>query len=528
MAIMATDMALTHKNKIILCSLLVANIAWSGEWQVKPIVSINESYTDNVSLTKINKISSFVSQVSAGLDLEYSSRLAQLQVNGNSTYALYSHDHDLDNDFKTLNASGKFNLWIDGLSLIASTSIDNVSRNGANNSLADLVTADTTEASKYSSGIEYKIDNSTFTLESNATYTLSEAADNIGEYEGTSISLNSQSKPGSSLILWQIDSSYYDRENNGLSGESYRLEAILGASINSNLASYIRFYDEDSKGNIANRNNSSASIGPGIRWKITPHFYFDIAYNYSNDKKLSDDYISTSLNWQPSNKTSLTAGYNKRFYGNSYNLNFSHQLRRLSNTISYNETISAFDRDNYQLILLGTYLCPANTSNNIDPSNCLLTDNQQIPPIDSQLINLFTQELVEGNEFSLNKTLNWQSQLKLSRTTLSLNISANERESLTSGQIDNRLNASLSVTRKVSGKSEVTISGNFNRQELDKENPDSSGQDDYYRIISASYNRKLASSLSASFSLQYLDRNSSNIIRTYSESRAVINLIKDF
>jgi len=528
MAIMATDMALTHKKKFILSSLLVANIAWSGEWQVKPIISINESYTDNVSLTKINKISSFVSQVSAGLDLEYSSRLAQLQFNGNSTYALYSHDHDLDNDFKTLNANGKFNLWVDGLSLVASTSTDNVSRNSVNNSLADLVTGDTTETSTYSSGIEYKVDNSTFILNSNAMYTLSESEDNIGNYEGTSILFNSQSKSGNSLFLWQIYGSYYDRKNNGLTGESYSLEAMLGASINSTLAGYLRFYDEDSKGNIANRENSSASIGPGIRWKITPYFYFDIAYNYSKDKNLSDDYVSANLNWQPSSKTSLTAGYSKRFYGNSYNLTFSHQLKRLTNSISYNETISAFERDRFQRVLIGTYLCPTTPSSGVVTSSCILTDNQNVVPVDSQLVNLFDQELVEGSEFSLNKTLNWQTQLKLSRTTLSLNISANERESLTSGQIDSRLNASLSVSRKVSGISDVTISGNFKHEELNKENPDSSGQDDYYRTISASYNRKLASSLSASFSLQYLDRNSSSITRTYSESRAVINLTKDF
>ena len=53
-------------------------------------------------------------------------------------------------------------------------------------------------------------------------------------------------------------------------------------------------------------------------------------------------------------------------------------------------------------------------------------------------------------------------------------------------------------------------------------------QDDTYKTISATYNKIFANSLSGYFTLQYLDRESTQLERSYDEMRAYFNITKEF
>jgi len=527
---MDTDMAQNHKWLIYgLVIYALAAKANGGEWEFTPNLVFEETYTDNVELEKNNKTTSYVSQYIAGIETQFNSRLAEFSLDATGTYATYTHNHDLDDDFRTLNANGRLALWTEGPAIVASASINNVSKNSANNSLADLVSGDTVEYRSYMTGIEYNIENSKFLISSSLKYNIHSAEDDIGESNGYTAAFNTSSKNENIGLLWQVDGFFTKRENNDLSGETYNAEALLGIYTGFNFTPLLRFYDEDSSGDIASSTNTSmTSFGPGFRWKVSPHFFLDMSYNYVEDKKLTDDYLTVAVNWQPSQRTSLTAEYSQRFYGDSYDFEFEHKIKRLKNTISYNETIDAFDRNSYQQVLLGNYWCPESANLESDFSDCFLSSNTEIDFEQFQLFSLYDQELIEGNEFSLNKTLSWQTQLTLSRTTFSLSINNRERESLNTGRQDDSLSANMSITRKVSGKSDFTITADFRREEFDKSNPETNGQNDYYRTVATTYTRQLARTLSTNFTLQYLDRSSSEVIRTYEEVRAIFNISKDF
>ena len=149
--------------------------------------------------------------------------------------------------------------------------------------------------------------------------------------------------------------------------------------------------------------------------------------------------------------------------------------------------------------------------------------------LDGQVVfPVYEQRLIEGSEFSVNKVLAWNSELALPRTTFTLNISGRERESLTTHRIDEFINASFNISRKVSGVSDVKLSATFEHQQNDKRNLTTTGQEDYYRLTTASYERKLASTLSSTIGMQYLDRNSTDLSRTYNETRVFVNITKDF
>lgn len=501
----------------------------AGEWTFDPQIIIDETYSDNVELDQINSIGSFVNRSTLGINSQFKSRLAEFSFDGRNTFASYSHNHALDDSFKTLNTNARYSLWANGLAITASATIANQNKNGANNSLADIVSGDTVETKNYQAGLEYNVTNSRFSIESSWEYQIRKAADNIGESNGYIATIKTQNGNSARNFLWQLSGNYSERHNNDLTGRIHNVEALAGIITDIGFSPFVRYFNEDSTGNFgSNRNTGTSSWGPGIRWRVASHFNLDLSYNYVADKTKSDNYISATVNWQPSTRTTLEASYNKRFFGDSYKVNFQHKIRRLTNSLTYNETVEAFDRNSFRQISLGNFWCPNGASVDIDVSACLLDSNTNIDFDNYQLVTLLDQVLVEGNEFSLNKVLAWQSSLNLSRTTFRLDVNNTNRESLTTNRVEDLFNGNFSVSRKISGKSDLKLAFNFRHQHFDKNSTEGNGQEDYYRSISTTYSRKLASSLSGNISLQYLDRNSTQQTRTYTETRAIINITKEF
>jgi uncharacterized protein (PEP-CTERM system associated) len=501
MAIM--DMAMAEKTSkpqlklhgFAIIGFFLSTSSLAGEWQFNPSLGLTETYTNNVELNQLDKQSSLVSQFIIGADAIYSSRKLQFSFAGTETLAGYSHNSELNDDYQTLFADVAYSLWQNKLQVIASSSIINVSQSDTNNSLADLVSGDTVQQRNHTSGLKFNTANSDYSLYSSLIYSLTEAEDNIGESNGYTALINSENGNAARYIFWQVDSSFTNRKNNSFTSENYQFETKIGAITPYKLNPFVRFYNEKLSGTTAGGNSDAIpSWGPGFRYKAAKHLIIDVSYNYiRDDSQASDDYIAADIDWQPSSRTSLKAGYSKRFFGDSYELDFSHRTRRLTNNISYHENIEVFDRNNFQ----------QNTPEN-------------------------SPELAENNEFSLNKRLAWTSLLSLTRTTFTLDLSNRDRESLSTGIIDNYLNAGFSVNRRMSAKSDVTVYFDYNKNIFDKDRPEGPRQEDIYKTLSTTYNRSLASSLNAFLTLQYLDRQS-NIERfTYTEARASINLTKDF
>lgn len=538
MAIM--DMAMAEKiNRpqlklpfFAIIGLFLSANALAGEWQFNPSLGLTETYTNNVELNRLNKQSSLVSQFIFGADANYSSRKLQFSFAGTETLAAYSHDSGLNDDYQTLQANTSYSLWQDKLQVIASSSITNVSQNDSDNSLADLVSGDTIQERNHSAGFQFNTANSDYSLFSSIIYNIVETEDNIGESNGYTAIINSDNGNAARYVFWQIDGSFSNQENNNFTSENYQLETKLGAITPYKLNPFVRVYNERVTGTLAGSNpDSIPSWGPGFRYQAAKHLIIDVSYNYirddstaNDDERASDDYIAADIDWQPSARTSLKAGYSKRFFGDSYELDFSHRTRRLSNSISYHETIEVFDRNNFRQVNNNIW-CPITAS---AVEDCLPLG--EIPSDTTGFISVPVSSLEQdvNNEFSLNKRLAWTSTLALARTTFTLGISNRERESLSTGIIDSYLDSRLTVMRRMSARSDFTVYVNYSKNIFDKERPDGPRQEDIYKTLSTTYNRSLASSLNAFITLQYLDRESNIERYTYTEARASINLTKDF
>ena len=537
-----TAMGMAHKTKLsaVCIALICSKLAVAGEWQFDPSIIVDETYSDNVGLTTNNEQSSLVTQVGLNIESTYKAQQAEFNFSSESIYALYSHDHDLDSDYQTLSSDLRVQLWPNGIVAYGGISIDNQSRNGSRNALADIVSADTVQVETYNGGLEYNIDNSDFIVNSSIGYRETNSEDNIGNQKGINSRITSTNGTGARHVFWEVEHDYQDLENNNQKGKQSQSEVKIGWITGYGLNPFLRYYDEDNSGDINNSNRSieSNSYGLGARWLITPRLALNVSYNQPIGDNLDLDgdeqeaYVNASVQWQPSPRTKLTANISERFYGTSYGLDFTHRNKRLTNSISYVEDVQTFTRNNFAANLVGFYFCPS--SNITSVADCIIKDEGSIFPDNPnepdnpgfQLFPIQDFTLVEDNVFSLNKTLNWSSVLALPRTTISFIASHQNRENLETFNEDEQSAASLNVSRKVSGRSSISFDLSYTETNLQIDTEFE--RIDRYRRYEISYQKSLNSALSFDLSLSYLNRASDNALSNYEEGRVSAKVTKGF
>jgi len=537
-----TAMGMAHKTKLsaVCIALICSKLAVAGEWQFDPSIIVDETYSDNVGLTTNNEQSSLVTQIGLNIESTYKAQQAEFNFSSESIYALYSHDHDLDSDYQTLSSDLRIQLWPNGIVAYGGISIDNQSRNGSRNALADIVSADTVQVENYNGGLEYNIDNSDFIVNSSIGYRETNSEDNIGGREGVIAQFSSTNSTGARYVFWEVDHNYQELKNNTLQGKQSQSEIKIGLITDYSLNPFIRYYNEENSGDINNSNRSieSNSYGLGVRWLITSRLALSASYNQPIGDNLDLDgdeqeaYVNASVQWQPSPRTKLTANISERFYGTSYGLDFTHRNKRLTNSISYVEDVQTFTRNNFAANLVGFYFCPS--SNITSVADCIIKDEGSIFPDNPnepdnpgfQLFPIQDFTLVEDNVFSLNKTLNWSSVLALPRTTISFTANHQNRENLETFNEDERSASSLNVSRKVSGRSSISFDLSYTETNLQIDTEFE--RIDRYRRYEISYQKSLNSALSFDLSLSYLNRASDNALFNYEEGRVSAKVTKGF
>jgi uncharacterized protein (PEP-CTERM system associated) len=532
MAIMVMDTALNKKIiAATIFAILSVNIS-AGEWQFEPKLGFDETFTDNVNLAVNDKTLSLVSQIGFKLSTLFSSKKLNFTFDSKSMYAMYSHDHDTDDDFHTLDSSFRLKLGPKGLVLFGSAAIANQSRNTSRNALADIVSGDTIRVENYAGGLEYSINNSAFSVNSQIQYLITKTQDGIGEREGYVSKFSTQNGSSARFIYWDGSAEYADYTNQGRSGQLFKGEGKIGLITGYKISPFIRYYDETNQGDLTNNSSTldSDSYGGGLRWLISSKLQLDLSYNTPTgtqldlDGKRQKDYTAAALQWEPSQRTKLNIDYGQRFYGESYGFDFSHKNKRLTNKITYVEEVRAFTRNNYDTVALGAFWCLEGEIT--EASTCFVNNNDNINFDDYQLIIINDFVLVEDLGLTLNKELKWSSELALPRTTFNLSISSLNREDLNTRVENEDKRASFSIKRKVSGKSNIKLNFEYNNTHflLAQENE----RQDRYRRYSLEYDKSLNSQLNVKLGLSHLNRSSTTQSFNYDEDRIYLNFSKGF
>lgn len=538
MVTMVTDMAVNHQIKIALLGLTFfgSSQVFAGDLQIQPRASANMVVSDNVELTESDEDLSLVALLSPGIHVQYLASGAELDLDYAITQSFYSHDFDLNDTYNDLILESSLDLWDTDFKLLTNASITNISRDNAENAQSDLVSGDTVQYFNSSMGLLYNTKSSAFSIDSKVMFTYSDSEDSIGEREGFNASFNSENGNSARLVFWDVNARYSEYDNNSRTGSYYTTEGIAGWITNYKINPFIRYYDEGTSGNLNDSKiRGTQSIGAGVRWQVSNHTQLDVAYNFVDKGSEPDggvteeaeDYVSASLEWQPSKRTQLHASYYKRFFGDAYKLSYNHRTKRLTTRVSYNEEISVFDRQDSLQGREREIWCLKDAP--IGPGTCIISPGPDFDLTDYFLVaTIGDDDLQQSQSFTLVKTLSLTTQLALKRTTYGFQISKTKREDLNFRDNDDYDRASFNIDRFINRTLVGSVGFSFSNNTFDNNDTLGYVQNDYYRIYLANLQKSIGHSIIVTSTFQHLNRSSNREGFTYSENRLSIQLVKEF
>lgn len=287
----------------------------AADWKVTPIISLKETYTDNVALAAPGaERTEAITEVSPGLTIKGTG--ARLKVNARYELqnVLYASQQDKNTTHHQLNADAKAEL-IDGFFFLdgkAAINQQNISLFGSQSSDNIHVTNNRTTVETYSLS-PYLRQRFGSTASSELRYT----------HDGVDANTAGFSNSQSDNILLRLNS-----------GTAFKTMA-WGLQYN------------DKKTHYTNGNTLDMETATGnLRYLMTPQFSLTATGGYEKNGYISTAeqpqgyFWTTGFSWAPTQRTKLEASAGKRYYGNTYSLAANHRSRNTVWNVNYDESVT--------------------------------------------------------------------------------------------------------------------------------------------------------------------------------------------
>lgn len=385
----------------------IAANARAPKWQIQPTIAINETLTNNVFLTSTNPTGDLVSSITPGISIDGKGARASLRLNYSITENLYARESASNNHQNALTAIGTLQAIEDWLFIDATGTISQqyLSPFGKVSPSSASVNNNQTETSNYSISPYVK-----GRFLSSTEYLL--------RYKVATTS--SQSDLASDLTTSQ-----WIGRVNGLT----RLSALTWSLDASNVSSDYQL----------GRDTEDTRYGASLSYRFNPEIQVTLiagqeSNNYVSLQQETHSDSGFGVLWTPGPRTKFEATATRRFFGNGYQVGFSHRmpLSLLTYTASRNVTFQ-----------------PSGVSNTGQGSNydayyaIIAANNPGLPPdaISAQVNQVLQSRGVPANGAALSDYLsnrpNLQSLQNLSfallgaRNTVTLTATENEQQPLT-------------------------------------------------------------------------------------------------
>ncbi|WP_294259097.1 TIGR03016 family PEP-CTERM system-associated outer membrane protein [Propionivibrio sp.] len=286
----------------MLLGLILSSVALqvvAGDWKITPTIAVNETATDNVALDKTNK-NDLISDISPGIRIAGSGGRSKLNVDYQLHDLIYARDSSRNNTQNSLNAQGTLEalenwLFIDASGVISQQSIS-AFRGATSTSVNTSTNNNTTETSTYrispyfrgsfGSLADYQLryNRSTTNTKSGPSFD-SDTSEWIGSLKGKTVLAS---------LGWTLDaSSQTVKFSDGRKNEADRLRGVL-----------------------------SYEVTPAVRLSLIAGRE---ANDYLTTSKQSHTTKGFGLDWEPSNRTKISASREDRFFGKSNYFNLTHR-----------------------------------------------------------------------------------------------------------------------------------------------------------------------------------------------------------
>lgn len=468
-----------------LLSALVPNLLTAAEWRLTPSISLTETYTDNVTLNSGSGTESdWISQINPALSLTGKGRRLDLTFGYRMQNILYAGDSDRNNTNHQLNTKLKATLAPRWLFLDASSTLSQqvlspdenvgIGNLGVVSGREDVLTASISPyiATRLSNRV---LGDFRFTHD-RVSYSGNAAADSSSDQ----ISLSLQSAKAFGSWTWALR---YTEQDTKYSGQA-------------------------TTQNRENQKRRDTVLDLGYQLSVGIRLTGQAGYE-DNDYQLGvdseepqDRYWTVGAVWSPSSQTTLTASGGRRYFGRTWKLDWSHQARRHSWQLAYDENLTT--RRQLQL----------------EQRDLLAFDQNGIPIIDpvtqDQLV-LPANVLVSTDEVFLNRRANFQWTMAHRKSTTSFKLNRSRRELQESDTTDITTGIDLGWDWRVSRNG--TFKANMSSQKTERDTGS-----DRYKLIGLNYEEQLGKHVSSSFEVRNVHRDTSGVSNSYSENQLSASL----
>jgi len=473
-----------HKRWLLSSIALMTAHCLAADVEFHPYVGGGFTYTDNIDRVSEGRQGSLISDINAGIATDIQGADGTIDLDYELNQLIYSHDSNNNETYQTLSFAADKGINKTGFRVNADASIENIARAADQNANADIFSGDTIENKDASLGINYRSNpRSKIDLLARAYTDVVNNEDDIGNYNGYGAEFSFANGSTIKKLFWQIDGSYQYKESKDSEDDTaftlFRQD--FGLQTLSGWVPFIRLNVEDYEGTADADSADTLSWGPGLKFFWTKRSYFELSYNFSEDDN-NQDFWAGAININPTPRTRLFASYDKRFFGDAYEVLLSHRSRRVNNSIRYTEEAVSFDRD-------------------------LFTTGSTI------------------EEISLSRRLEWSSILTGRRTEYELTIYRDEREALNAGseeQNDEVDAIGIAVRHRLSRR--FTVAGSFDYEYYQFTRRSNPAQNDYYRVYELEGQYQFNRDLFASIGFKHNNKSSSFEPNSYEETRVFIDL----
>lgn len=465
---------------IVTLSMATPGIALAAEWEFTPVLNVTETYTDNVTLAiDQDSESDWISQINPGLILTGKGKKLELTLGYQMQNILYAGDSERNNTYHQLNADVHMTLAPRWLFLDASSTLSQqVLSPDENVSIGNLNIVGGREDVQASSISPYVSTRLSSWVLADLRYThdrVEYSGDTAIDSFSDQVSYQLQSAKAFGSWTWLLryteqDIEYSNQSITQIRADEKRRDAVFDLGFQ-----------------VSARIRLTGQVG-----------YEDNEYQVSADSEVPEgDYWSLGAIWMPSAQTTLSASGGYRYYGRTWALNLQHQAKRNSWQLSYIEGITS--QRELQL----------------DQRNLLVFNQDGTPVLDpvTQEQQVFSANiLVPTNEVFLNKGAEFLWVMNSRKSTITLRSSHNRRELQESGDIETTTGLGLGWNWRVSRQGEFGANVGVQNTERDT-------GDDRYTIFGLNYEEQLGRSVSSTFGLRHVNRDTDGLSNDYRENQ---------
>lgn len=494
--------------------LLLSFHSYAGDWKITPSVNLKETYSDNVRLaTPGNEKSDFITQINPGISV--SGTGSHLKLDGSYTMQniFYANDNGPNSIRHQLSAHGNVELlddlfFVDGK---ASISQQNISAFGPQTTDNTNVTGNLSNVTTYSISpyLRHRFKNF---ASAEARFT----------HDSVSTGTNGLSDSQSDRILLNLTSgTEFGRLGWGLHYNKQQIDFTNRPTVD------LETYSGD------------------LRYRVTPQFSLTATGGEEKNNYLSlsgnsgGTFWTGGFEWNPSQRTSISANAGQRFFGNTYSLKADHRSRRTLWSVSYSEDITT-TRDQFLIpasIDTAGFLVRSHLFDFLPEAERLAAAEAFIkfnglPIALAENINFFT------NRFFLQKRLQASVSVSGTRNTIVLSFFDTSREAQTSRAADSLLLGSSSSllndstnsvgvnalwNLRISPQTSANLSAGFTRITSDATNR----QDDL-KTLRVSLTKQFQPKLNGMIELRRNERDSNQTNGAYSENAITASVNMNF